>query len=118
MDSFLIWNTFVLDLEHTSGLRPVESREPVVRALEDWPVQLPDVVWRLLMSAGEVVRAEAGGLSLATPAVAREGSWIVVRLHAQTADANLQPQCLRLIDEMEGCRPSACPMNGLNDNVG
>jgi hypothetical protein len=74
---------------------------PVVRALEDSPVQLPDLVCRLAEVCVDAFRAEAADISTSGSMVAMDLSKIVVRLYAQTADPAVQSRCLDLIDEME-----------------
>jgi hypothetical protein len=84
------------------GARPNrEALEPVVRALEDSSVQLPDLVCTLAEMCVEAYRSEAGDLSKAGSAVAADLSKIVIRLYAQTEDPAIQARCLDMIDEME-----------------
>jgi hypothetical protein len=75
--------------------------EPVVRAIEDSPVQLPDLVCRMAELCVAAYRNEASDLSKAGAMVAMDLSKIVVRLYAQTCDPAIQSRCLNLIDEME-----------------
>jgi hypothetical protein len=78
-----------------------KALEPVVRALEDSPVQLPDLVCRFVKLCIEAFRAEAGDIRTWGAAVAMDLSKIVVRLYSQTENSHIQSQCLDLIDEME-----------------
>lgn len=73
----------------------------VVRALEESPVQLPDLVCRLAEMCTAAYRDEAGDISTESSMVAMDLSKIVVRLYAQTEDPMIQSRCLDLIDEME-----------------
>jgi hypothetical protein len=75
--------------------------KPVVRALEDSPVQLPDLVCRLVERCVAAYRSEASDISKSGSAVAMDLSKIVVRLYAQTEDPEVQARCLSLIDDME-----------------
>jgi hypothetical protein len=68
--------------------------EPVVRALEESPVQLPGLVCKLAAMCVEAYRAEAGDISKASSMVASDLSKIVVRLYAQTVDPMIQSRCL------------------------
>jgi hypothetical protein len=78
-----------------------EALEPVVRALEDSPVQLPDLVCALAAMCVEAYKSDAGDLSKADSLIASDLSKIVIRLYAQTEDPAIQTRCLNLIDEME-----------------
>lgn len=78
-----------------------DALEPVVRALEDSPVQLPNLVCRLVSLCIEAYRAEAGDISKSGSLIAMDLSKIVVRLYAQTEDSAIKSQCLSSIDEME-----------------
>lgn len=75
--------------------------EPVVRALQNSPVQLPDLVCRLAKVCIDAYRAEAADISKAGSLIAYDLSKIVVRLYAHTEDSGIQSQCLSMIDEME-----------------
>ena len=75
--------------------------EPLVRALESSPVQLPDLVCRFAEQCIEAYRTEAGDISTSGSAVAMYLSKVVVRLYAQTEDPAVQSRCLDMIDEME-----------------
>lgn len=78
-----------------------DALEPVVRALEDSPIQLPDLVCRLAEQCIEAYRDEAGDLSKGGSMVSMDLSKIIVRLYAQTEGRTIQSRCLDLIDEME-----------------
>jgi hypothetical protein len=78
-----------------------DALEPVVRALEDSPVQLPDLVCRLAEQCVEAYKADASDLSKAGAGVAMDLSKIVIRLYTQTENTAIQTRCLALIDEME-----------------
>jgi len=75
--------------------------EEVVRALEDSPVQLPDLVCGLAERCIEVFREDAGDISKAGSMVAMDLSRIVIRLYTQTEDGSIKSRCLNLIDQME-----------------
>jgi hypothetical protein len=77
------------------------SLEPVIRALEDSSVQLPDLVCALAEVSVEAFKNEAGDISKDTSLVAGDLSKIVIRLYAQTEDPEIQRRCLNLMDEME-----------------
>jgi len=78
-----------------------KALEPVVRALEDSPVQLPDLVCRLAEKCAEAFRAEGGDIRTTGAMVAMDLSKIVIRLYTQTEDRAIKTRCLNLIDEME-----------------
>lgn len=78
-----------------------DALAPVVRALEDSPLQLPDLVCKLAESCVEAYRIDGGDISNAGSMVARDLSKIVVRLYAQTEDAMIRARCLELMDDME-----------------
>jgi hypothetical protein len=75
--------------------------EPVVRALEDSPVQLPDLVCKFAKICVDAFQNEGGDIRTWGAAVAMDLSKIVVRLYTQTDDKKIQSQCLSLIDDME-----------------
>ncbi len=75
--------------------------EPVVDALKDSPVQLPDLVCLFSERCVNAYRAEGGDISKAGAGISMYLSKIVVRLYAQTEDRGIQSRCLNLIDEME-----------------
>jgi hypothetical protein len=75
--------------------------EPVVRALEDSPVQLLDLVCNLVEMAVKAYRDEAGDITKHGASVAMDLSKIVIRLYTQSADSAIHVRCLDLIDEME-----------------
>jgi hypothetical protein len=78
-----------------------EALEKVVRALEDSPVQLPDLVCQLAEQCIEVFRDEAGDITKAGSMVGHDLSKIVIRLYTQSEDADVRSRCLNLIDQME-----------------
>lgn len=78
-----------------------KALEEVVRALEDSPIRLPDLVCTLSERCVEAFRDKAGDISEASSMVAMELSKIVIRLYAQTDDASIQRRCLALMDTME-----------------
>jgi hypothetical protein len=80
------------------------SLVPVVHALEDSPVQLPDLVCRFAARCIEAYRTEAGDIRNAAAAISLDLSKIVVRLYSQTEKPSIQTQCLNLIDSMERYR--------------
>jgi len=75
--------------------------EQAVRALEDSPVQLPDLVCKLAESCVKTFGTEAGDVRTSAAAVAMDLSKIVVRLYSQTENKDTQSRCLDLIDAME-----------------
>jgi hypothetical protein len=75
--------------------------EPVIRALEDSPVRLPDLVCRLVEAGLETFRAEAGDIRKAGAMVASDLSKIVIRLYTQSDDVKIKDRCLDAIDRME-----------------
>jgi hypothetical protein len=79
------------------------SLSPVVLALEHSPVQLPDLVCRVVSLCLDTYRGETTVTSQSQNPLATSLSKIVVRLYAQTEDVAIQAQCLSLIDEMERC---------------
>jgi hypothetical protein len=78
-----------------------KALETVIRVLEDSPVQLPDLVCRVIELSVSVFRDEGGNISKAGAAVAMDLSKILVRLYSQTRDPEIQSRCLSQIDEME-----------------
>ncbi len=74
---------------------------PVVRALGNSTVQLPDLVCRLAELCVEAYRDEAGDITKSASGIAMDLSKVVIRLYAQTRDAAIQSRCLSMIDEME-----------------
>lgn len=74
---------------------------PVVRALVNSPVQLPDLVCKLARLCVDAYKVEAGDMATTGPIIATDVAKIVVRLYAQTEDPAIQSECLNLIDEME-----------------
>jgi hypothetical protein len=78
-----------------------DALEEVVRALEDSPVQLPDLVCRLVEQCIKAFQSEAGDITKAGSTVAMDLSKIVIRLYTQTGDTAIQSRCLNLIDQME-----------------
>lgn len=85
---------------------------PAVRALEDSPVKLPDLVCRLAEMCIDAFRSVAGDISSAGSMVAMDLSKIVVRLYVQSEDPTIRERCLDLIDEMERYR-----FMGLSDEL-
>lgn len=78
-----------------------EESEPVIRALEDSPIQLPDLVCKFAEMCVDTFRNEAGDITKSGAAEAMDLSKIVIRLYAQTEDKAIQGRCLKLIDDME-----------------
>ena len=79
-----------------------DAVERVVRALEDSPVQLPDLVCRLVEQCVDVYREDGADIRRAGAMVAMDLSKIIVRLYAQSPNApSIQSRCLDLIDSME-----------------
>ena len=75
--------------------------EPVVRVLEDSPVQLPDLVCALSERCVSEFKQEASDIRTRGALVATDLSKIVVRLYSQTGDPSIQSRCLDMIDDME-----------------
>jgi hypothetical protein len=75
--------------------------EPVVRAIEGSPVQLPDLLCELIERCIEAFRTDAWDISKRSARVVEDLSKIVVRLYAQTENPSIQSRCLGLIDQME-----------------
>ncbi|WP_148314482.1 ATP-binding protein [Sorangium cellulosum] len=75
--------------------------EAVVHALQDSPVQLPDLVVRAAELCVESYGTNADNISKNGSMFAIDLPKIVVRLYAQTEDAAIQSRCLDMIDEME-----------------
>lgn len=78
-----------------------DALEEVVRALEDSPVQLPDLVCRLVEQCIDAFRDVASDISKAGSMAAMDLSKIVIRLYTQTEDAGIRSRCIDLIDKME-----------------
>ena len=87
-------------LEASPGPKALEQ---VVRALEDSPVRMPDLVCRLAEQCVGALRDETGSITNADSMAARNLSKIVIRLYAQTDDMAIRGRCLTLIDEMLLC---------------
>jgi hypothetical protein len=85
-------------LESKPSLLPLV---PVVRALVQSPVQLPDLVCKLAETCIAACRKDAGNIASSGALIAMDLSKIVVRLYAQTNDDEIRYRCLSLIDEME-----------------
>lgn len=75
--------------------------KPVIRALEDSPIRLPDLVCRLVEAGIEQFKADAGDVRTHSSLVARDLSKIVVRLYTQSDDEAIRKRCLDAIDQME-----------------
>jgi hypothetical protein len=75
--------------------------EPVIRALEDSPVRLPDLVCRLVEVGFEAFKTEAGDIRKGGAMVASDLSKIVIRLYTQSDDGEIKKRCLNAIDSME-----------------
>ncbi len=75
--------------------------EPVIRALEDSPIQLPDLVCRLLEQGIEAFRDGASNIATGSAMVAHDLSKIVVRLYSQSGETHIRSRCLDVIDKME-----------------
>lgn len=73
----------------------------VVHEFGDSPVQLPDLVCRLVRLSVEASKKTAGDIRTTGPVIATDLSKIVVRLYAQTEDPMILSECLALVDEME-----------------
>lgn len=73
-----------------------------VHALEDSPVELPDLVCRLAEECVRTCGYDAGSIAKEAGLIGWNLSKIVVRLYAQKgANAVVQARCLDLIDQME-----------------
>lgn len=75
--------------------------EPVIRAIEDSPVKLPDLVSRLVEAGVRAFKADAGDISKHGAMVAGDLSRIVIRLYTQADDEQIRERALDAIDEME-----------------
>ena len=86
-------------LDGKPGLKALDS---AVHALEDSPVELPDLVCRLAEECVRTCQYEAGNITRAAGMIGWNLSKIVVRLYAQKgANPAMQARCLDLIDQME-----------------
>jgi hypothetical protein len=75
--------------------------EPVIRALEDSPVRLPDLVCRLVETSVDHFNADAANIFSRDALVAGHISKIVIRLYTQSDDDAIKTRCLNSIDRME-----------------
>lgn len=75
--------------------------EPVIRALEDSPVRLPNLVCRLVEAGIEAFKTEAGDIRTSAAGTAFDLSKIVIRLYTQSDDEGIRRRCLDAIDRME-----------------
>lgn len=98
MSTEMLMDLLAAFLEAKPGAKALEQ---VVRALEDSPVQLPDLVCRLAGQCIDAFKDEAGDISKAGAAAAMGLSKIVIRLYTQTAEPAIQSRCLTMIDMME-----------------
>lgn len=87
--------------------------EPVIRAMEDSPVRLPDLVCRLVESGIDAFKTDAGGIRTHGAMVASDLSNIVIRLYTQSNDEEIKTRCLNAIDAME-----QAGFFGLSDELG
>lgn len=87
--------------------------EPVIHALEDSPVRLPDLVCRLAEAGVEQFKTNAGDIRTRGAMVASDLSKIVIRLYTQSDDDALKTRCLNTIDTMEHAN-----FYGLSDELG
>ncbi len=78
-----------------------EALKPVIRAIEDSAVRLPDLVCRLIEVGIEKFKAEAGDIRTHGAMVGSDLSKIVIRLYSQSNDASIKTRCLDAIDAME-----------------
>jgi hypothetical protein len=78
-----------------------KSLEPVIRAIEDSPLQLPDLVCDLAERCVAAHQTEGGDIRTAGSRVAHDLPKIVVRLYSQTQDTQIKARCLNLVDRME-----------------
>ena len=84
------------------GKPGLEALNSAVHALEDSPVELPDLVFRLAEECVRTCQYEAGNITKAAGMIGWNLSKIVVRLYAQKeANPAMQARCLDLIDQME-----------------
>lgn len=95
------------------GKPGLEALNSAVHALEDSPVELPDLVCRLAEECVRTCQHEAGNITRAAGMIGLNLSKIVVRLYAQKgANPAMQARCLDLIDQME-----LYDFVGLNDEL-
>jgi hypothetical protein len=87
--------------------------EPVIRALEDSPVRLPDLVCRLVEAGVQEFKTDAGDIRTPGALVAGDLSKIVIRLYMQSDDEKIKKRCLDAIDAME-----QAGFFGLSDELG
>lgn len=87
--------------------------EPVIQALEDSPVRLPDLACRLIEAGIEQFKTDAGDIRTHGDMVAGELSKIVIRLYTQSDDEAIKRRCLDAIDRME-----EAGFFGLSDELG
>jgi hypothetical protein len=74
--------------------------EPVLRALEESDVRLPDVVSRLVEVAVQKLTNEAGEFQ-GHGLLSQDLSKVVIRLYTQSQDEDIKKRCLDAIDVME-----------------
>jgi hypothetical protein len=74
---------------------------PVIRALEDSPVRLPDLVCRLVEAGIKAFKTDASNIRTQGAMIASDLSKIVIRLYTQSDDAMIKKRCLDAIDAME-----------------
>jgi phage tail protein X len=75
--------------------------EPVIRAVEDSPVRLPDLVCRLVEAGIEAFETEAGDIRTSAAGTASDLSKIIIRLYTQSEDQAIRRRCLDAVDRME-----------------
>ncbi len=83
------------------GKPTAEALERVIRAIEDSPVQLPDLVIRVVEEGIAAFKADAGDISKAGAMVAGDLSKIVIRLYSQSDGEQIKKRALDAIDDME-----------------
>lgn len=84
------------------GKPSLEAMDSAVQALEDSPVELPNLVCRLADECVRICQYAAGDITRAAGMIGWNLSKIVVRLYAQKgANPAMQSRCLDLIDQME-----------------
>lgn len=83
------------------GMPTSPGLNSVVAAIEQSPVELPDLVCLLAEVCVDAYRRESKDGSAPDVGIAMDLSKIVVRLYAQTGDSEIRVRCLDLIDEME-----------------
>jgi hypothetical protein len=86
---------------------------PVIRAIEDSPMKLPDLVCRLVEAGIQAFKADAGDVRQHGAMVAGDLSKIVIRLYTQSDDEHIRKRCLDAIDRME-----EAGFFGLSDELG